>query len=241
MNLFQNIFRQKNNISEIQISQEILLIAVIELDFPNSEIEIPKIYPYWENTEMWDKYHMKCQEKVGFQDRLNPYLKGSNFYQLSEITNKNLTKIVIDHTKELLDGKYERQQACAFSGGYVLRINGIDEYFPQCCGELSDIKYWENISIGKETYYEGHPAPQLKFEKNYVTLDFTVDEYDEFFQPKMNHNILKINLSELKKAVEKVKNELNTFEKRLNEINLNENLNIENIGNLFICENLNYK
>ena len=51
-------------------------------------------------------------------------------------------------------GKYEREQASALFGGYVLRIDGHDKYFPQCCGDLSDIHYWEKLTNGKDGFYE---------------------------------------------------------------------------------------
>ena len=142
----------------------------------------------------------------------------------------------------LLDEKYKRpEDTCAFSGGYVLRVNGQDRYFPQCCGELSDINYWENISNGKSSYHEEHPTPQLKFGISKIIFDFSTDEFDEPFQPTPRENILSIDRLELKRAVEKVKTELQTFEQRLDKINKDEKLNIDNIGGLLIWDNGNYE
>ncbi|MDY3318294.1 hypothetical protein PG637_02585 [Riemerella anatipestifer] len=201
----------------------------------------PDKYPYLDNSETWENYHEECYQKAGFKDKLIPYLKGSSFYRLSDITDNNLTKLVIDHTQDLRDGKYEREQASALFGGYVLRIDGQDKYFPQCCGELSDIKYWENISNGKSSYHEEHPTPQIKFEGNNIVFDFSVDEFDEPFQPTPTEIILLIDKLELKTAVEKAKIELETFEQRLNNINQEERLNIDNIGGLLIWDNGNYE
>ncbi|MCU7587812.1 hypothetical protein N4T15_09790 [Riemerella anatipestifer] len=217
------------------------LIPVIDIEYNHQGVTAPNKYPYWDNSETWENYHEECYQKAGFKDKLIPYLKGSSFYRLSDITDNNLTKLVIDHTQDLRDGKYEREQANALFGGYVLRIDGQDKYFPQCCGELSDIKYWENLSNGKSSYHEEHPTPQIKFEGNNIVFDFSIDEFGEPFQPTPTEIILLIDKLELKTAVEKAKIELETFEQRLNNINQEERLNIDNIGRLLIWHNGNYE
>lgn len=217
------------------------LIPVIEIGYNNEGVPVPDKYPYWNNSEIWDVYHEECYQKAGFKDKLKPYLKGSSFYKLSDITDHNLTKLTIDHTQEMRDGKYERpQDTCAFFGGYVLQVDGQDKYFPQCCGELSDIIYWDRLSNKQISYYEGHPAPQIKFEENDIVFDFSVDEFDESFQPTPTENILSIDRLELIRAVQKVKTELQTFEQRLKKINEDGKLNINNIGGLLIWDNGNY-
>ena len=241
MNLLKNILRFNSVNKGININQKIELIPIIELIYSNVNINVPKKFPFWEHTNIWDTYHQNCYEKAGFVDKLIPYIKGSHFYKLEEISTKNLTKIIIDLTEDLRNGTYERTDICGISGGYVLQVNGIDEFFPQCCGELSDIAFWKNITNCKNSYYEGHPAPQCKFEKNLIILDFTTEEFDEPFQPPVNCDKIKLNINELKNAVQKVNTQLKNFEKRLEEINFVENLNIKNIGELLIWENLNYQ
>lgn len=217
------------------------LIPVVEIGYNNQGVSAPDKYPYWDNSEIWDVYHEEYYQKAGFKDKLTPYLKGSSLYKLSDISENNLTKLTIDHTQEMRDGKNKRpQDTCALSGGYVLRVDGHDKYFPQCCGELSDIIYWDRLSNGQSSYYEGHPAPQIKFEDNNILFDFSVDEFDEPFQPTPTEKILSIDRLELKSAVEKAKTELQTFEQRLNKINEDEKLNIDNIGGLLIWDNGNY-
>ena len=218
------------------------LIPVIEIGYNNQGVTAPDKYPYWDNFVIWDKYHQECYQKAGFKDKLIPYLKGSSFYKLSDITDSNLTKIILDLTQEMRDGKYKRpQDTCAFSGGYVLRIDGLDKYFPQCCGELSDIIYWDKLSNEQSSYYEGHPAPQIKFEDNNIVFDFSVDKFDEPFQPTPTEITLSIDRLELKKAIEKTTTELKIFEQRLEKINKDEKLNIDDIGGLLIWDNANYE
>lgn len=217
------------------------LIPVIEIGYNNQDAPTPDKYPYWEHSELWDKYNSDSTKKAGFKDEFKPYLAGSSFYRVSDITDNNLTKIIIDHTQEFRDGKYGREQASALFGGYVLRIDRQDKYFPQCCGDLADLKYWENISNGKEQgFYAGHPEPQVKIHGDKITFDFTVEEFDEHFAPTPSENIVQFDIPSLKKAIETVKTELDTFEKRLEKINQNEKLNIDNIGGLLIWDNANY-
>ena len=218
------------------------LIPVIEIGYNNQDIPTPDKYPYWEYRELWDKYNSDSYKKAGFKEELKPYLAGSSFYRLSEIKDNNLRKLVIDHTQEMRDGKYGREQASAFFGGYVLRIDREDKYFPQCCGDLADIHYWENLAKGKESgFYAGHPEPQVKIQGNKVTFDFTVGEFDEHFVPTPKENLVHFDIPSLITAIQTVKEELEIFEKRIEKINQDEKLNIDNIGELLIWDNANYE
>ena len=218
------------------------LIPVVEFGYNNQDVPKPEKYPYWEYPELWENYNSDSYKKAGFKDEFKPYLAGSSFYRLADITDSNLTKLVIDHTQDLRDGKFEREQACALFGGYVLRVDGQDKYFPQCCGDLADIQYWENLAHGKaKGFYAGHPEPQVKIQGDKITLDFTVGEFDEHFAPTPSENIIHFAIQSLKKAIETVKTELDTFEQRLEKINQDEKLNIDNIGGLLIWDNANYE
>ena len=218
------------------------LIPVIEIGYNNQDVPTPDKYPYWNYPELWDKYNNESYNKAGFIDDLKPYLAGSSFYRLSEITDNNLKKLVTDHTQELRDGKYEREQVSALFGGYVLRIHGQDKYFPQCCGDLADLQYWKNLESGKEKgFYAGHPEPEVKIQGDKITFDFTVGEFDEHFAPTPSENIVHFDIHSLRKAIEIVKTELDKFEQRLEKINQDEELNIDNIGGLLIWDNANYE
>lgn len=218
------------------------LIAVIELLYGAQDIPKLDKYPYWEYPELWDKYNSACYKEAGFKDEFKPYLAGASFYRLSDITDSNLTKLTIDHTQGFREGEYEREQCCTFWGGYVLRIDGQDKYFPQCCGGLADIKYWENLASGKEdAYYEGHPAPLVRIEDKQITLDFRVDELDGDFVPTPKDSLVQFDIASLAKAIAAVKEDLKVFEKRLEKINHQEQLNIDNIGGLLIWDNANYE
>jgi len=217
------------------------LIPVIETIYCNQDVPTPDRFPYWEYPALYDKYNSDVFKSAGFKDEMKPYLPGSVFLRLSDITDNNLKKIVFDHTQDLRDGKYGREQASAFFGGYVLRIDGQDKYFPQCCGDLADIQYWKNLANGIEKgFYAGHPEPQVKIQGDIITFDFEVGESDEHFAPTPGENTVCFDILSLKNAIEIVKTELATFEERLEKINQDENLNIDNIGGLLIWDNANY-
>lgn len=210
------------------------LIPVIEIGYNNQGVQVPDKYPYWDNSELWDKFHLECYKRAGFKDKLIPYLQGTSFYRLTDITDDNLKKLTIDHTQEL------KEKSCSFFGGYVLRVDNQDRLFPQCCGLLADINFWTRISNGQESYYEGHPAPQITFRENLITFDLTTNEFDEIFQPPPPILVFQVDKMELKMAIEKTKQELKIFAKRLEQINLNENLNITNIDEVLIWYDDNY-
>ena len=81
----------------------------------------------------------------------------------------------------------------------------------------------------------------MKFDKNNIIFDFSVDEFYEQFQPTPPETTLTIDRFELNKAVNWVKEQLVVFQRRLERINETENLNIENIGGLLIWDNGNYQ
>ncbi|MFK7906878.1 MAG: hypothetical protein AB8B69_17225 [Chitinophagales bacterium] len=213
---------------------KIKLIPVIEIGYNNQGITSPKKYPYWENQDVWFEYRNKTLQKAGFKDEFKPYLKGSPFFEPKEITDENLKKIVFDHTESLRNGEYERYQACCLFGGYVLRIDKKDQYFPQCCGTLGDIKYWEKMSKGIDSYYEGHPAPMPKFKFTKIIFDFSVGENEERFEPIPSSTKLEINRKALVLAVEAAKSELKELTERVIKINREMNWGIDRIEDLLI-------
>lgn len=219
---------------------KIELIPVIEIGYNNQDVPIPVKYPYWKFPELWNKYNYENHKKAGFKDKFMPYLAGSSFYRLSEITDDNLSKLVIDHTQEMREGKYQREQASPLFGGYVLRIDGEDKYFPQCCGDLSDINYWEKLANRKDGFYAGHPQPQVKINANNIILDFSVGEFDEHFVPTPKDTIASLDIFFLKNAIDVAKQELKIFALRLEKINRDNNLTIDKISNLLIWNNENY-
>ncbi|RQO70855.1 hypothetical protein DBR43_21520 [Pedobacter sp. KBW06] len=214
---------------------KIELIPVIEIGYHNQNIKSPDQSPYWRNFEVWDKYNDDCYKKAGFKDRLIAYLPGSSFYRLKDISDNNLIKLTKDHTEEMRNGKYAREQASPFFGGYVLHIDGQDKYFPQCCSDLSVIQYWEGLlTDDKPFFYQGHPEPGISYITDKIIFDFTVEEFGEYFVPPPPVVQIEFERAELKEAIQRVRTELKIFANRIIKINIDEGLNIDDIDKLLI-------
>lgn len=217
------------------------LIPVIEIGYANQGIETPEQGPYWEYPNEWDDFNNKSYKKAGFKDLFKPFDPGASLYEIEVISDDNLKKIVVDHTEELRKGEYDRDQSSPLFGGYVLEINTERLFYPQCCGDLGDIQFWRNISNGKESFYEGHPAPLVKFEKNEIVFDLNVQEFDEEFTPIPERRLFRFSKDELKRAIKEAELTLEKFADRIQAINQSENLNLERIEDLLVWENINYQ
>lgn len=137
------------------------------------------------------------------------------------------------------NGEYQREDVCPFFGGFILKIDNEDKYFPQCCGDISDIEYWGKISEGIIAPNEGHPSPILKINSKNVMFDFTVGEYDEYFEPTPPNKQLEVGIVELKLAVQKTISELNRLSNRIIRLNQELDLGIEKIDDLLVWSNRN--
>ncbi len=213
---------------------EIQLIPVLEVHYYSDEIPSPGKGPFWEYAAEWDKFNTACYFEAGFKDPFVPYLPGSAFVKLSDITKANLVKLVRDEIIDIVEGKSNREGKCPLTGGYVLNVDGEDVSFPQCCCDLASISYWEGISEGKTSYDEGHPTPVLTFTTDEIAFDFEVDEFGERFAPPPLFEKITINKSQLKAAVEKAKDELYKFAAIVEEFNISEGWKIPEIGKLLI-------
>lgn len=211
------------------------LVPVIELGYSNEGIRTPLKGPFWENPEEWDNFYSACYATAGFTDVFPVYLPGSSFCRLTDITDDNLVKLVKDHTKAMRHGEYDREQACPFFGGCVLRIDGHNKYFPQCCGDLSDIQYWQKLLMGREEpFYEGHPAPMVTVTEDKVIFDFNTNEFEEDFVPPVKDKEIVLDKIDLRNAVDTVIVQLRDFAQKLIAININERLGIRDIDNLLV-------
>jgi hypothetical protein len=97
----------------------------------------------------------------------------------------------------------------------VLRIDGKDKLFPQCCGDLSDIGYWQGIADGMETPWGGHPQPTVEFGKD--TIRFICKDDWEAFYPD-TEEVIEVEAKELAAAVGNATLELYQFETTLRRI-----------------------
>lgn len=215
---------------------KIELIPVIEITNYDQDIPMPPSGPYWEFSDEWEDYHISTNIKAGYSQNLKPYAKGSSFYRVSEISDADLLKI----TKKEIDSQISEEGEnnklyISFYGGYILRINNIDQYFPQCCGNLGDIEDWKNLfNKDYSFFYMGHPSPRIEKSENKIIFDFLNAEIQDGFAPPILEDSIEVDEELLRIAVENTKTELNNFAKQLVKINELENLQIPNIDKILI-------
>ncbi|WP_419700727.1 hypothetical protein [Mucilaginibacter sp. NFX135] len=216
---------------------KVKLIPVIRIGYHNQGIPVPEKGPYWSYSALWDNYNAANYIKAGFKDRFKPYLSGSTFYTLSSLSKDNLIKIIKDHAYDIINNKYARTEASPLNGGYVLNVDDEDIYFPQCCGDLSDINYWEKLVFNNQlSFFAGHPEPQLEIKKDTIIFDFEVGEFDEHFVPPPAYNKVEVHKIDLKGAIEHVNAELHHFADVIKKISIAEQLDIPDIDKLFIWD-----
>ena len=156
------------------------------------------------------------------------------FRRLVYITDQELITWVNEHTRGFRASEFDRDQACALPGGYVMVVNQQPIFYPQCCGDLSDIYYWEKIAHGEDAYCEGHPSPQLNFTADSIKFDFSTEDTDEQFRPMPQLTTITIGKASLLYAVERCVSDLAVFCRRLEQINRAEGLGINDIGELLV-------
>ncbi|MCU0431960.1 MAG: hypothetical protein MUC87_00740 [Bacteroidia bacterium] len=213
------------------------LIPVIEITSYDQEVQMPEHGPYWKFPNDWENYHRLSNIKAGYSNGLKPYAKASSFYRVSEISDVDIMKAI--------EREIERQQTeekngvedlvCSFNGGYVLKIDNEDIYFPQCCCGLDDIREWEDLANGQCIYFSiGHPVPHVTEKNGAICFDFVNTQLRESFVPPVIQPTIEIEKAKLMLAVQKAKNELQIFADRLKAINQRENLNIPDLDKILI-------
>lgn len=211
------------------------LIPVIEIRYSDPGIPFPEKVPYWLQPEAWDEFHALNYKKAGLPGLPAPYLPGSAFFKVLDIPGAALEKIILDRTEDFRAGKYDREQACPLPGGCVLRINGQDIFFPQCCGELSDISFWESLATGdKPGFFNCHPEPEVSILDDRVELSFEGDEFDEPFIPPPPYKKVEIEKRALATAVAEARKVLEEFSERVEQVNGKHDLGIDRIDKLLV-------
>lgn len=206
---------------------EVELIPVIEVNYYPEAIPMPEKGPYWEYENDWEEYRLRCFQEAQLNTRMEAIKKGSPLFRINSIPKENIPKIIKKHFQEMFDeDEITTEEILSLDGGYVLRINGNDELFPQCCGTLKDIKEWKNICDGKDDFWIGHPYPNIIQKGDEITLECL----EEFVPPAKNE--IEINRANLKEAISKAEYELNEFSTRLNEFK--SIYDIENLGEKLI-------
>jgi hypothetical protein len=214
---------------------KIELIPVLEIRPVLNDVTKPGEYPFWKHPSVWGQYQRTALIHEGYSIRLEPYLEGFPFYAIADLLEEDVTKIVLAHTEGLRTGQYKADEIITLDGGYILKENGGNKFFPQCCAELSDIFYWKSLANGIADHpHEGHPSPSIGIKKGTITFDFYEEWQGESFAPPPSEKSLQIKQSELKIAVEQAEAGLYEFAELLKKINSRLNLGIEAIDQMLI-------
>lgn len=122
-----------------------------------------------------------------------------------------------------------------FYGGFVLRAEGKDIFYPQCCGTFADFYFWYALSCGDTGVYSGHPRPQHKFHDSSVTLTFaeTAPENEPFI-PYTAESSITIPLADLDLAVKEVTHKLELFSRRIDSIVERSGIQLNNAGQALV-------
>ncbi|MFN8713857.1 MAG: hypothetical protein ACK5Z2_13505 [Bacteroidota bacterium] len=213
------------------------LIPVIEITNYGQDVKTPENGPYWEYTDEWENFRYQSSLKAGFSEGLKPYSKATSFYRISELTDADILKSI---EKEIVRQQTEEKKGvddlvCAYSGGYVLRIDEEDIYFPQCCCGLDDLADWEGLlNEDAADFSIGHPYPHVIQKQGKICFDFANAPLREGFVPPVVYSSIEVEKTALEHAIREAKKELDVFAERLKDINRNENLGITEIDKRLI-------
>lgn len=212
------------------ISYRFALLRKVEL-IPVVEIENYARVP-WPGYQACQKKRVRKEyvseviRQAGFLD-LKPYRPGFQLCRAVNISDRDLALLVMEHTKNLRAGLWDRDECCPLFGGYVLRVNGQDMFFPQCCEDLSNLAFWKGYSS-----YNGHPQPDYLESGGSVFLEFYCD-YEEFDPPPVKERLV-LPSSALSSAVDRAEKELRVFGEHLKRVNERYGLELDDIENLLI-------
>lgn len=214
---------------------QVQLIPVIELFYLVDDVPLPIDGPYWKHVQSWQAFHERNLQANGFSPGLKPYLPGSAFHRLGNLSDPDISRLIRLHCAEGLRGSGDWRQIRPLPGGYVLRVGNLDILFPQCCSDLGDLHSWQRIAQGKGAYlYSGHPSPVICQQNQSASFDFNENEQGESFTPPPALHSVTVPLAALRRAVVAADRELRIFAARLELLNAEEALKVPDIETLLI-------
>lgn len=206
------------------------LVPVIEIWENCDSVVFPQKYPYWKYPEEFAKANAACLLINGYEP-MKSYAKGLCFYELDLVSDLNLLLQI----RKRIDG-YTIDEVCPFDGGYVLKVQNEDMLFPQCCGDLSDIQYWKDLSEGESRlFWQGHPQPEITVDGQIITFDLNPDDYDDFV-PTPKEQIFSINILDLQQALKDTIVKLQVFSDRIDKLGIENNFKIEKLSDVLVWD-----
>lgn len=201
---------------------QVQLIPLLEITNYGQNLESPGRGPGIEFHEEWDDYHAQSHAVAGF-DPMTPYLPGTSFFLLEKVSDANLLLIMKRELAEVESVVTEdpslAPMSCVLQGGYLLRVDGQDVLFPQCCCDLADIQTWKNLATGAaDQLLVGYPSPIIQVDGDKLVFDLTRGDSGETFYPPAPVKEIAIDRHALLKAVLETEKEMQVFVQRLEKI-----------------------
>lgn len=199
-------------------------IEVSPLKYSKEEYELPEISDY-PDAEEW---YRKWEEAVSKLDLgFHTIQKDSYLVDIETIDDEDLQMILETNLQEIDLEEFE-DQIIAFDGGIVLKDNGQVLIIPTCCGDIGNIKEWQQIFENKTSDWSeiwiGHPWIFYKKENGKIQFsDYSELNIKDVTDMKP---IFEVDESELKIEFEKVKQHRINFKNRIAEVL--EKMNFEN-------------
>ncbi|MCB2378978.1 hypothetical protein LGH70_15360 [Hymenobacter sp. BT635] len=173
-------------------------------------------------------------EAVAFASA-TPFSPGLPFYRTTDLTPSAVLALTKAHLQSYFAGTSTLEEQLSLYGGYVLRIDGQNALFPQCCGQLADIIYWKHVAkCGTDAYYEGHPAPVATFTPDEVILHCH-NEHEAFY-PNTAPEI-RLNRQALAAAYDKAVQELGILAAPITQVGKELGLPVEDLAQMLIFHN----
>jgi hypothetical protein len=169
----------------------------------------------YESSVEKDQFWIKCISGKNL-GRLKAIKKGSYLVDIGTINDDELEEILKNELKDVELPDIE-EQVGSISGGIVLEESDVIYIEPNCCGDIGDIKGWEDILEKKPTEWNqlwiGHPWVYCRNNNGIIEFsDYTESNPEDFTNIKV---LIGISEVEIQKELEKIRLQQNDFECRI--------------------------
>jgi hypothetical protein len=179
----------------------------IEYDFPQSSSA--------ESPDEWNQFWKKCiaHKNLGHLESIR---KGAYLVDITTLQDDDLVEIVKKELNDVDLPDFE-EQVIQISGGIALQHNDVLYIEPSCCGDMGNIKGWEDILKNESTTWTelwiGHPW--VYYRRNNERVEFS--EYTESTPKDLSamEVLVSVPLAELQHELRKVRQQQNDLEVRI--------------------------
>ena len=192
-------------------------IELFPTDFAITEYEYPT-KSVIEAPNEWDQFWKKCLAEKGM-DQLEPIQTGYNLVDITTINEHELEEIIKHELKDVDIDEYE-DEVGRICGGIAIKINNQCLITPNCCGDIGNIRDWEDIfTEGKTTWqmlWIGHPWIFYRRQNGHIEFsDYHEANLEDIDNLKI---ILTIKEADLKKELILLKKQQIAFEQKIKKV-----------------------